>query len=98
MPKLVITKFEGTSQDWIRFWGQFETQIDKSSAPKVTKFSYLKELMVLKVQNLINGLLFTAEGYQKLKIYLSDARAKPVKLKELMFGAYSSCLQSKRGM
>ena len=45
MPKLVITKFDGTPQDWMRFWGQFETQIDKSSAPDVTKFSYLKELV-----------------------------------------------------
>ena len=62
MPRLVITKFEGTPQDWMRFWGQFETQIDKSSAPVVTKFSYLKELLVLKVHNLIDGLLFTPEG------------------------------------
>ena len=67
MPRLVITKFEGTPQDWMRFWGQFETQIDKSSAPVVTKFSYLKELLVLKVHNLIDGLSFTPEGYQKAK-------------------------------
>ena len=40
MPKLVITKFDGTPQDRVRFWGQFETQIDKSSIPEVTKFSY----------------------------------------------------------
>ena len=39
MPKLVITKFDGTPQDWMRFWGQFETQIDKLSAPAVTKIS-----------------------------------------------------------
>ena len=30
MPKLVITKFDGTLQDWVRFRGQFETQNDKS--------------------------------------------------------------------
>ena len=53
MPKLVITKFDGTPQDWMRFWGQFETQIDKSSVPDVTKISYLKELLVTKVRNLI---------------------------------------------
>ena len=51
----------------MRFWGQFETQIDKLSAPAVTKFSYLKELLVLKVRNLIDGLPFTPEGYQKAK-------------------------------
>ena len=28
MPKLVISKFDGTPQDWVRFWGQFSSQID----------------------------------------------------------------------
>ena len=28
-PKLVITKFEGKSLDWFRFWNQFEQEIDK---------------------------------------------------------------------
>ena len=51
----------------MRFWAQFETQIDKSNAPEVTKFSYLKELVNLKVCNLIDGLPFTEEGYTKAK-------------------------------
>ena len=63
MRKLVITKFDGTPQDWVRFWGQFETQIDKSSTPEVTQFSYLKELVDLKVRNLIDGPPFTPECY-----------------------------------
>ena len=46
MPKLVITKFDGPPQDWMRFWGQVETRIDKSSIPDVTKFSYLKEIII----------------------------------------------------
>ena len=76
MPKLVITKFDGTPQDWMRFWGQFETQIDKLSAPAVTKISYLKELLVLKVRNLIDGLPFTPEGYQKAKDLLEQRYGK----------------------
>ena len=76
MPKLVITKFDGTPQDWMRFWGQFETQIDKLSAPAVTKISYLKELLVLKVRNLIDGLSFTPEGYQKAKDLLEQRYGK----------------------
>ena len=64
----------------MRFWGQFETQfetqIDKSSAPAVTKFSYLKELLVLKVHNLIDGLPFTPEGYQKAKDLLARQYGK----------------------
>jgi len=76
MRNLVITKFDGTPQDWLRFWGQFKTQIDKSSAPELTKFSYLKELLVLKVRNLIDGLLFTGEGYQKAKDLLTQRYGK----------------------
>ena len=42
LPKLVISKFEGTALDWFRFWNQFETEIDKQDISPVTKFSYLK--------------------------------------------------------
>ena len=28
LPKLVISKLEGTHLDWMRFWNQFETEID----------------------------------------------------------------------
>ena len=63
LPKLVITKFQGTHLDWQRFWGQFEVEIDKSDISQVTKFSYLKELLVPKVRAVINGLPFNSEGY-----------------------------------
>ena len=49
LPKLVITKFQGTYLDWIRFWNQFETEIDKANLTQVAKFSYLKELLVPSV-------------------------------------------------
>ena len=29
LPKLVISKFEGTALDWFRFWCQIETEIDQ---------------------------------------------------------------------
>ena len=67
MPKLVISKFTGTPQDWVRFWGLFESQIDKSAADDVTKFSYLKELVDVKVRKLIDGLPFTGEGYARAR-------------------------------
>ena len=43
LPKLVIIKFNGTHIDWIRFWNQFEAEIDKSNLPlsSISKFSYL---------------------------------------------------------
>ena len=44
--KLFISQFKGTHTDHFRFWNQFETKIDKS---KVTKLSYLKEMIIPKV-------------------------------------------------
>ena len=45
LPKLVISKFEGTALDRFRFWNQSETEIDKQDISAVTKFSYLKEFL-----------------------------------------------------
>ena len=67
LPKLVITKFQGTHLDWQRFWGQFEAEIDKSDIGPVAKFSYLKELLVPRVTATIDGLPFTSEGYTRAK-------------------------------
>jgi hypothetical protein len=68
LPKLVITKFNGTHQDWSRFWNQFEAEIDKSKAAAITTFSYLKELVESKVRSCIDGLPFSTEGYERAKI------------------------------
>ena len=70
MPKLVISKFDGTPQDWVRFWGHSGSQIDSSHKQPITKFSYLKELVDVKVRKLIDGLPFTDEGYLKAKALL----------------------------
>ena len=43
--KLIITKLDGTSLDWFRFWNQFESEIDKAEIDPVSKFSYLKEFL-----------------------------------------------------
>ena len=42
LPKLVISKFQGNHLDWVRFWNQFETEIDKSNITQVAKLSYLR--------------------------------------------------------
>ena len=42
LPKLVITKFDGSYMDWPRFGGQFAETIDKTSVAPITKFSYLR--------------------------------------------------------
>ena len=77
LPKLKITKFEGTALDWFRFWNQFETEIDQVQISPISKFSYLKELLVPKVRLLIDGLPFTSEGYARAKSILTSRYGKP---------------------
>ena len=68
LPKLQISKFDGSVIDWVRFWEQFETEIDKcSSYADITKFSYLRELLSAQPKTEIAGLPFNEDGYQKAK-------------------------------
>ena len=55
LPKLVITRFNSTHIDWFRFWNQFESEIDRSELPAVSKFSHLKELISTKVRVIRDG-------------------------------------------
>lgn len=50
LPKLTITKFDGTYLHWNRFWSQFTEAIDKTGMVVITNFSYLKEFVHLKVR------------------------------------------------
>ena len=71
LPKLEISRFQGTFLDWTRFWNQFETEIDK-----VAKFSYLKELLVPSVRASVDGLPFTTEEYERAKHILKTKYGK----------------------
>ena len=76
LPKLVISKFEGTYMDWPRFWGQFTENIDKTTATPITKFAYLRELLDAKVRRTVEALPFTPEGYNRAKSILQDKYGK----------------------
>ena len=56
--------------DWLRFWTQFQAEIDKADVAAVTKFSYLKELVDPKVRSCIDGLPLSTEGYERAKAIL----------------------------
>lgn len=49
LPNIVITKFEGSSLYWFRFWNHVETKIDKLEVSPI-KFLYLK-VSCLKIKN-----------------------------------------------
>lgn len=70
LPKLVIIKFNGTFQDWPRFWGQHSKATDKLSF--ASKFSYLRELLAPKVSTSMEALRFSPEGYNRTKSILMD--------------------------
>lgn len=76
LPKLVITKFNGTYVDWPRFWGQYCKTIEKTNVPPVTKFAYLRELLDVKVRKIIKALHIQPKGtpelYQSLKTDLGS--------------------------
>ena len=51
LQKLIISRFESTCFDWLKFWSQFETKIDRADITTASKFSYLKELVIPKNKN-----------------------------------------------
>ena len=50
LPSIIITKFEGSSLYWFRFWNQVETKIDKLEVSPISKFLYLK-VSCLRIKN-----------------------------------------------
>jgi hypothetical protein len=76
LPKLVISKFDGSYMDWTRFWGQFSEAVDKSSIAPISKFTYLCELLEPNVKRVVEALPFTAEGYNRAKSILKDRFGK----------------------
>ena len=76
LPKLSITKFDGTFEQWLPFWNKFCAEIDSTDLPPVTKFAYLKELIQPKVRADIDGLPFSTEGYERAKNILKSEYGK----------------------
>ena len=76
LPKLTITKFNGTYQDWTRFWNKVSETIDKSGIPSVTKFAYLRELLDTNARKTLEALPFTGEGYVRAKTILEEKYGK----------------------
>ena len=77
LPKLTITKFQGTHLHWLRFWNQFETEIDKAAITQVAKFSYLKELLIPRIRSVVDGLPYNTEGYERAKAILKAKYGRP---------------------
>ena len=70
-------KIEGTALDWFWFWNQFITEIDQVQMSTISKFSYLKKLLVSKVRLWIDWLPFTSKDYTRAKQILTSRYGKP---------------------
>ena len=77
LPKISITKFNGTALDWVRFEGQFNAMVHSQSVHAVTKFSHLKELVEPRVRSALDCLPFTEEGYGRALKYLQEKYGHP---------------------
>jgi hypothetical protein len=80
LPKLVISKYGSSYQDWPRFWGQFTESIDKTSIPPITKFTYLCELLDPKIKAVVDSLPFTSKGCNRAKSILKERFGKNQRL------------------
>ena len=78
--KLQIARFNGTYEDWPRFWNQFVEIIDKATMPGVTKFAYLKSFLDQKVKHSVEGLPFSSEGYNRAEAILMDKYGKDLEI------------------
>ena len=67
LPKLSITKYDGTYEQWLPFWNTFCAEIESTKLAPVTKFAYLRELLQPQVRVDIDGLPFSTEGYKRAK-------------------------------
>ena len=72
LPKLSITKYDGTYEQWLPFWNKFCAEIESTNLAPVTKFAYLKELLQPQVRADIDGLPFSTEGYERAKNILQS--------------------------
>ena len=90
LQKLTITKFNGTFQDWTRFWNQFSETIDKTGIRNVAKFAYLRELLDTNVRKTVEALPFSSEVYTEQKRYWKKNTEKNARLEKRIRNKFSN--------
>lgn len=63
LPKLDLPKFSGDVLKWQEFWECFQASVDTSDMPDVSKFTYLRSLLLGEASQCIAGLPLTAANY-----------------------------------
>ena len=63
LPKLKISPFNGTVNDWVHFENMFVTQVDAKLISDEEKFGYLLEMVNGKVKKIYSNLKPSSTGY-----------------------------------
>lgn len=92
LPKLQIARFNGTYEDWPRFWNQFIEIIDKATMPGVTKFAYLKSFLDQKVKHSLKDCHFRAKVTTEPSPYCSISIGKIQRSSRPTPNKYLTCL------
>ena len=95
LTKLKIKKIEGTNLDRLRFCSQSDTEIDRADITTVSKFSYLKELVIPKV--LTDGLPFNTAAYERAKTIFKAKFGKPSEVTNACIMSLPTIIQSSVG-
>ena len=77
LPKLELPKFGGDVLEWSTFWEQYEAAVDNSDLPEVSKFVYLRSLLVGEARKCVEGLAVVKENYDIACKALKDRFARP---------------------
>ena len=64
-------------REWTSFWEQFETVIDNSDLPDVSKFTYLRSLLKSDAKQCIEGLSLSGVHYSTACDLLKNRYGRP---------------------
>ena len=77
LPKLNLPCFGGDVREWTSFWEQFETAIDNSDLPDVSKFTCLRSLLKSDAKQCIEGLSLSGVHYSTACDLLKNLYGRP---------------------
>ena len=64
LPKLELPKFSGNVKEWPSFWDQYKAIVHDTDILKITKFTYLRSLLLGEASDSIKGLALTDKNYE----------------------------------
>ena len=64
LPKIDLPKFSGDVLSWMPFWEAFQTAVDSTDLPEVSKLTYLRSLLHGEAKRCVEGLPLSGASYK----------------------------------